>query len=58
MCKTFYEAQFGVEIFIEFYEAMLSPPVFSYMFFIDFTVVVYNVVMVMGLFCDTFHFNL
>ena len=41
MCKTLYEAQFGVEIFIEFYETMLSSPVFSYVFFIDFTVVVY-----------------
>ena len=47
--SPFYEARFGVEIFVELYDSTLSSPVSSYMlkrymctfYFIDFTVIVY-----------------
>ena len=46
--SPFYEAQFGVEIFVELYDSTLSSPVSSYMlkryitfYFVDFAVIVY-----------------
>jgi len=46
--RPFYEARFGVEIFVELYDSTLSSPVSSYVlercitsYFIAFTVVVY-----------------
>ena len=46
--SPFYEARFGVEIFVELYDSTLSSPVSSYMlkryitfYFVDFTVIVY-----------------
>ena len=46
--STFYEARFGVEIFVELYDSTLLSPVSSYMlkryitfYFVDFAVIVY-----------------